>query len=205
MLISDVLVDLLLMVPHCPEPVAERALRNSMRRFCRATYALRATSDDIEIGPGDDSLDLLEACPTGTEPVALLEIALDGRALTATTAYLDPLFPISAGTPSSYWSESEHKVRLWPAAEHSHKARVVVALSTRETSDIVPDLLGNRWRDGILGGAQQTLCLHPGQPYTDRELAAIGAAQYLAAVGTARIEGNRLLGRELRVAARRFA
>lgn len=69
--------DLMPLVPSCPEPVAELALRRAAQRFCDLSRAWRVVLDPITLAEGIDAYDV--ELPQRTELVRIEAAKLNGH------------------------------------------------------------------------------------------------------------------------------
>lgn len=209
MLLTSLLPDLILMVPGCPEPTAERALRDAARQFCRDTYVIAELSEEIPTAAGDPTVALSDLAESQREIVGVLEMYLDGRIIKQVSR--DWLRNKSrkfssalAGTPSEAYSIGETQLRLSPTPDDAYTLQFLLATAPTATATQIADDLGNRWKHALIGRAVSILCAHPEREYTNLKLVDYGARQYFAGVGKARVEVNRSFGRDARVVMRGF-
>lgn len=192
--LKDFLPDLLPYVAGCPEPVALRAIRMAARRFCYDTWAVTADSGVLMINPGQVELDLSDAVDTGLVPIGLVQMELGGLKQTLVGRYGNGIKANDALT-----------ITLPSTPSSPTPFRGVIAVAPNTVTESLPDELGHRWRDAIIGGAAASLAGVPATVYASPDIVAGGAATYLRGVGNARIEAARLYGGQVVTKGRRFA
>lgn len=197
----------MLYAPGCPEPTAIRALMESARRFCRDSYIIQRTLDPIQITADTFILELNDEVDRSVEVIAVRSVTVDGQAVEITPedflrsrrAHLDNP-PV--GKPRSAWLEGENTLHLFPTSDDDYEVFVKVCVSPTAEAKVIDDELGNRWKDGVIGGAIERVCVVPGQLFSSATMATYGQRMYAESVGKARIEANRSFSRTERVALR---
>lgn len=206
MLLTDLIPDLVLYVPGCPEPTMVRALRDAARRFCRDTYVITTLTDPAPTVVDESLVDLNDFADGQTEVIAVLDMMVDGEASASTPRdWLRNRYPRyinRSGRPTAAYLEGETRLRLWPTPDAVYELQFVVATAPKATATQIDDDLGNRWKEAVIGKATFILASQSGVSYTSADNALLGAQMYARGVGQGRIELNRSFGRSTAVVQR---
>lgn len=204
MLLSSLFPDLVLMVPGCPEPTMERALREAARQFCRDTYVVTEYTDPTDTVAGEQVIELTGLLDSSLEVVAVLETVVDGAVVppvpqalmrNASRAYA----AAAPGAPRATYGLSERELLLWPTPDAVYTVQFLVATAPTAAATRIADDLGGRWKYALIGKAASILAIQPNQAYSSSGVATHGELQYRSEVGKARVELNRSFGRGTRV------
>lgn len=206
--LTDLVPDLALMVPGCPTPTMERALREAARQFCRETYAVSEVLGPETTVAGEAEIELRGLVAGQKEVVSVLETLVDGIALPPQPLdwlrTTDARYQLRApGAPKATYRVGETKLALWPTPDGEYTVQFLVATSPTATASHLEDDLVNRWKGALIGGALATLCVHQGVSYSAPAMSKMGLEQYRSGVGKARVELNRSFGRQTHAAPRR--
>lgn len=201
--LSSLVPDLVLMVPGCPEPTMERALRDAARAFCRDTYLISELTDTTTTDPGESAVELAGLVSGQKEIVALMDVRVDGQFVGQTSidtvresiGFLDA----TTGRPRAAYQLGSQTVMLWPTPDAAYEVQFLVVTAPTSTATQLDDDLGNRWSEAVVNKAATTLMLQPGKPYSNPQLAMVTMQSYKHDVDRARIEFNRSYGRNLHV------
>lgn len=207
--ISGLLPDLVLMVPGCPEPTMERAIRDAAREFCRDAAAIIELTYPDTSPAGEGVMELAGLASAQKEISSLLEVRIDGSVIGQLP--LDYLrgrvdYPTTAaGRPRAAFQTGPSQVTLWPTPDQAYDVQFLVSTAPTATATrLDPDLAG-RWRSAVIHRAMAALAMQPDKSYTNPQLVAAGMALYRTEVSRARIEFNRSFGRSARVVPRGHA
>lgn len=159
--LSAFLPDLMPLVPSCPEPVAEHAVRRAAQRFCEMTRAWRVTLDpviavrniveyDLEL-PAQAELVRLEAAKMGTERIAIAT----------------PAAALAGGTEAFIYCPDGKTLQLNPKPQATQQIVITANLKPANGATDVQDFLADRYMEVIARGAASTLKQHPSKAYTD--------------------------------------
>lgn len=192
--LSTLFYKLMPFAPGLSEVVAERFMLEACREFCRDTMAI--TSDLVEVLVQDPVVTV--DAPTGLESAGILRITHQGRTLwskaeQAVDAILGNIAYESlpeGNSPQAVIVLDENRFRVVPGPSENLTFAVRIAVAPTATATEVPDELVARWYDAIVSGALKELLMHPGQQYTNVNMAAVHAARYQAQVVQARIKVN---------------
>lgn len=209
MLLTSLFQDLLLYVPGCPEPLAQYALVEAARKFCRDTFVITSVTDPITTTAGSNTLDLTQFSDGQTEIIGIIDVTSNELEIdTKSFDWLKRRFPwwqdISNAPPALVVGTSENQAFLWPTPDDSYTLQLTVATAPVQTALTIADDLGNRWKEAVLGYAMFRLCSQKGQAYTDPQMATLGLQMYSSDRNKARIEKNRAFGRSTQVTLRGF-
>ena len=184
-LVPEIVVD----IPNCPNPVALRALRDTMMDFCRRSESW-IVYDDFAVtvaSQPDVVLNLLD----NTRIVKILSLTHNGTPLQpASEKVLDNQihsWRSEEGIPRAFFEMLGNKVRLYPIPEETKVGLVkgsIALAPTRSATEMDEDLVDN-WLEGIVAGAQHRLMMMPNQPWTDPNRAGPLYGLYETTVGHA--------------------
>jgi hypothetical protein len=154
------LPDVLPMVPGCPEPVAELAIKRAAQRFCELTRAWRVTLDAVTLSAGEDTYDL--PLPDRSELVRIESARLADR-------------DIAVATPNgersrfeSYLSCDDGRTLVMnPLPAAALDLRLIVTAKPSNEALGVEDFIYGRYAPIIAMGAIGLLKQHPAKTYTD--------------------------------------
>lgn len=79
-------------------------------------------------------------------------------------------------------------IRLYPGSKEAASLDLYVVLVPQRDSRMIPDHIGEEWRDAIVHGALSRLLLQSGKPWTSPEKAAYHKHEFALAVRNARQE-----------------
>ena len=210
MRVVDLAKELLAWAPGCPGLLARRELVRSAQRFCRATHAVTRPSGDFVLAAGIGEVSLLDYTPSGEVPLRAVDLRIEGLPAMQTTEsaiatdWRRPTDFVSGRSPS-FLMLGETALRVYPYSDISQTLSFRLATMPSDKATTLADDLAVEWREAILGGALQRICVVPGQPYTSSDHASMGASWFATGVNLAKIEVNRSHGAAVRVTMRPFA
>lgn len=189
-------------VPDCPELVAVNAVRNACIEFAEQTDFVRYVMDPITTRPfvGTYDLDL----PSGTVLGRIIQAFHDDFPLKPITEDL-----AESISPGGDWRQNTGNPRYilqmddpaqviitpMPQERHVGGLKLIVSLKPSRDSTTCDDQLRERFAEDIAAGAIARLYSIKGQPYYDPQAAVIYRAKFVAAMGKAKRERSRALGR----------
>ena len=186
---KDILPEILIDIPNCPNPIAQRALRDCLMDFCRRSEAWHVRQE-YGVTIADQPNAVLEL-PEHTRFVKVLSLTHDGQSLNpASEKMLDNQvydWRSHKGAPRSFFEVAGQEVRLYPTPTETTTGTLsgTIAISpTRSATDIDEDLF-DRWLEGIVAGTQYRLFLMPDKSWTNPQLAAILMDKYETVIGHA--------------------
>ncbi len=199
-------------VPGCPRPNAVQALRDACIELCERSGVLVQTTEaipleagvaeyEVPLEPGTTLHRVLKAWH-GARPVALL-------ARQQVTAVEPFVAGQSSGSPVGLHTTGRESVLLFPTPDTdaaSAHLRLEVALKPRRDANAVPDELFDDWVEVVVHGALQRLASQPGTPFSNPDLAVMGANMFVNGVGRAKKAAAKGRTRsDMRVQSRTFA
>jgi hypothetical protein len=191
-------------VPSCAYPVVVDYIRDSAIRVCERTLAWQYTPAALTLTAGQPEYNF--APPPDTVVQAVMRAEFDGTpaeiltydAAVATIPDWPAATTVSAeiadlgSEPRSLTQVGVGRYRVFPMpdAERSYKLAMTFALKPARGSSDMDQAVFDEFEDAILHGALQHLLVLPNVDWTDRELAAYHAKQFLFAVTSARAKTN---------------
>ena len=174
-------------VPGCPQPVIEQYVRDAAIEACERTLAYRYVQNKIALTTG--VYDYPYEPPTNTEVHAVLNASIDGNPLTPLPfeEFQDrfPKWPdfVAAdyGVPKylSQLDADTFVVTPSPDSLKTYELRMIVAVKPLRTSYDMDTTVFDELENLIVHGALQNLLILPERTWSDRELAAFHAKQYV--------------------------
>ncbi len=185
-------------VPGCPQPVIEQYVRDAAINACEKTLAYRHVQSKIPLTTG--VYDYPYDPPTNTEVHAVLSASIDGSPMTSLPleSFQDKFpkwpdfLPAEYGCPK-YLSQLDADtfiVTPTPDALKTYEIRMVIAVKPLRSSIDMDTTTFDELEDLILHGALQNLLILPERTWSDRELAAFHAKQYLYKAAERRARAN---------------
>jgi len=191
-------------VPGCPQETMLQYIRDSAIRACEKTLAWRYTQPKFNLIPGvpqysyskpfDTEVHALFAAWLNNEP--LDRLTLD-EAIERYPTWVDTY--TAAADIAEYGSEpraitqiNPHQYVLLPLpdAAATYTVRMIYALKPSRTAAEMDEVIFSDLEDVILHGALQHLLVLPDTNWSDRELAAYHARQFLSQVTERRARAN---------------
>ena len=186
-LFSDLVDRMASSAPGCPQPVMITYIRDAAIEVCERTLAWRYEQPDIRLTPGviDYSFEPL----TSTEVHAILTASSnDTRITPITLEHLHSIFPSypdadtdDRGTPQYFTHVDPDTFYIGPPpnADTTYDVKMFVALKPLRDSTGMDKSIMDDLETVIMHAALQALLVLPEQPWSDRELAAYHAKQYV--------------------------
>ena len=209
--LTDFLSRLIPMVPGCPQPVALQALRDAAIDFCERTMIVRHVTDPVTVRPGEPTYDI--DLPSESAVVRVLNVWYGGSRLElapaqTVTAHGAYVIGGDLGSPTAAYVLEPATVRLFPVPDARQDRALIVQAATKptRTAKSVAAILFDDWAEAIVGGALARLAVMPGNSFSNPDMAALGASQFLAGVNAAKLEARkgRVVG-DVRVIGRTFS
>lgn len=210
--LDDFLTRLSPLVPGCPHPVAIQALRDASIELCERSSVVQVFTDAISLSAGVAEYDV--PVDNGVTVHRVLKAWHGSRLLALlpreqVTAKAPFVAADSSGTPVGLYPTGRDVVVLFPtpdADSTGETVRLEVAVKPTRTATAVPDELFDDWVEVVVHGALARLAVQPGTPYSNPDLAAMGAAGFINGVGRAKKAAAKGKTRsDLRMAGRTFA
>ena len=182
----------------CPNPVIQNYVARAAREVCERTLAYRYEHADVTLTAGDYSEDYVPA--SNTEVHAILSASVNETPMKiAPFGAVQRLFPLWPLTDADYrgfpqyitqFSPTQFYIAPTPDAGATYVVDMVVALKPTITATGLEAEIANELETAIQHRALQHLLVLPEKPWTDRELAAYHARQYIFAVTERRARTN---------------
>ena len=186
----DVLPEIIIDVPNCPNPIAQRALRDCLMDFCRRSEAWHVRQD-YGVTVADQPNAVLDI-PEHTRFVKVLSLTHDGHPLNpASEKMLDNQvdnWRSHKGCPHAFYEVADREIRLYPTPTETEVGVLSGTLSiapTRSATEIDADLFDS-WLEGIVAGAQYRLFMMPDKSWTHPQLAMMLSETFETAITHAR-------------------
>jgi hypothetical protein len=191
-------------VPGCPRQTITQYVRDAAIMTCERTLAWRYQQPEFNLTPGTYVYNYTK--PADTRVHALFGTMMNGSPLDVLT--LDQaltLYPSWAdkyttsgdieefgSQPRSITQISPHQFAVLPLpdAEATYTMRMFYALKPTRDASGMDEVMFDELEDVILHGALQQLLVLPGAHWSDRELAAYHAKQYLFQLSERRARAN---------------
>lgn len=191
-------------VPSCSYPVVVDYIRDAAIRVCERTLAWRYTPEPVTLTPGRPEYDF--PTPPDTQVQAVLRVGLNGTPLGYVpydyAAQTVPDWPdvttdpaeiaAEGGEPRQIAEVTPGRYRLFPMpdAAKTYTLDMTFALKPARTAVDMDKAVFDEFEDAILHNTLQHLLVLPGVDWSDRELAAYHAKQFLFTVTSARARMN---------------
>jgi len=174
-------------VPGCPWPVIENAIRDAAIEACERTLAWRYIQPSITLTPG--IYDYPYEIPTGTEVHAFITSTVNDRDILPVTLEEAqrryPYWPSSDTDDQSFPQRIVHfdadnfYVAPAPDSATTYLIQMTLALKPLRTADNMDQTAFDELEETIVHGALQRLFVIPDMNWSDKELAAYHAKQYI--------------------------
>lgn len=185
-------------VPGCPQPVIEQHIRDSAIEVCERTLAWRYQQPSIRLTPG--VYEYAYNNPTQSEVHAFLTATVNGVPLEPVT--LEQLYGSYPDWPNLA-TDKRANPRLicqldpdnfvlapLPDATVAYDLKMIVALKPLRTATGMDKTVFDDIENVIMHGALQHLLVMPNKNWSDRELAAYHAKQYISKTTERRARAN---------------
>lgn len=194
MLLRDLLDDVRSDV-QAPDLTLLDAVQKAASEFFHQSGAWVETLDPIELVEGVYEYGL--SLPSGARAARLHEGAIkNGSApMVSVTEREFFTFDLTADGNPGYLalSESTGSAFVWPvpsAAAAGNQVSMRVTIAPNRECDTIPDLLGEKWREGIIAGAKARLMRMPKRDWTDPMLSGVHDAIFWDYVARAKREAT---------------
>jgi hypothetical protein len=184
-------------LPAVPEPVALRALADSVKEFCKRSHIWQEDLPAVRTRVGVTNFDL--APDTGTIVVAVKEVRLAGERIPPAPKELSQILTNtlpSAAKPAAWMQVSPNQIQLLNATEAVEllTVRAAITLAQGQTEIELPDDLVDEYAEDLAAGAKGRLVMQRGQPWYAPEAAGDYRRQYYVAVNQAKFRAMTSLG-----------
>lgn len=186
-------------VPGCPHATIVQYIRDSAIRTCERTLYWRYQVPLFNLLPGVSEYTYDK--PDNTDVHVVFEAVVNGRPLERLTMEkaieMGPLtLPADAladgSTPQviTQINADRYVILPLPDAERTYQCRMFVALKPKRNATGMEEFIFDELEEVIMHGALQHLLVLPDQPWSDRELAAYHAKQYVFQIAERRARAN---------------
>lgn len=179
-------------VPNAPQQLVLEAVRDSAIRTCERTLAWKYIPASFALTPSTAEYSWSTYVPAGSTVTAIDEAFINDSPLKRvsydTLRCIVPDWTSSSGSPS-YISEVSYDKFITlptPDAVTTYTMRLHLALKPTRSATGFDQVFFNDLEEIIMHGALQHLLVLPGVAWTDRELAAYHAKQYVYRVNERR-------------------
>lgn len=178
-------------LPGCPKALALAAVKRATVELCRSAYVWIQDLGPMDVISGQAEYDC--PLPSGSVPVIMLSLTLNGLPLRAATAEeLDENHPgwtaLMGSRPTRYLVPALGRLRLAPIPSQDLNAALVprMALAPAQDAAGVEDLIFEQWAAAVAHGAKAELLMLRGKAWTEPTLAEHHARQFRLHVQRAR-------------------
>lgn len=191
-------------VPGCPQETMFQYIRDAAIRACEKTLAWRYTQPKFNLTPGVPQYSYNK--PFDTDVHAVFAVWLNDDPLDRLTldeaierypAWVDTYTVAEdiaefGSEPRAITQLNPHQYVILPLpdAEKTYTVRMIYALKPSRTATEMDEVIFNDLEEVIMHGALQHLLVLPNTNWSDRELAAYHAKQFLAQVTERRARAN---------------
>ena len=195
---SSLVRDVVMYAPHCPEHVAQHAVKLTCIDFCRRTHWWKYTSDPIDVTAAESAYQV--EVPNGTEPISVVA-----------AWYKDsPLWPMGfstknrfqfknlnsmSGTPQAFSHDTPTEVVLSPVPKDTVASALVltVAIAPKRTANGADRDMMERYFDALVSGALARVYAIPNEPFSSADAALAREKMYRVEATKAKIDANKAL------------
>ena len=195
---SDIVNRLSPSVPGCPQPVIEQYVRDAAIEACERTLAWRYEQPSIRLTKG--AAEYAYESPTDAETHAFITATCNDEQLTPVTLErLYDLYPKWPNQDSTEYATPRYITQLdpdhfmvapQPDATVSYDIRMIICLKPLRTSTKMDKSVLDDLETVIMHGALQHLLVLPDRSWSDRELAAYHAKQFIFKLAERRARTN---------------
>ena len=179
------------LVPSCPNPSVEHAVRAACIEFCDQTHFLTDTMDQITFVAGENTYEV--DVPTGyvlSQPVVLFANGL--QLVRKAPHELEQLFgrldwqEVTGTTPCYFTMFNTYEIVLAPTPDATGVVTGRIAYTPSRTATEVDDQVFESYAEVIADGALAQIYMHPDQPYTSATLALAHRSKFDAGIANAK-------------------
>lgn len=160
-------------IPDCLEPVIDEYVHIAAVELCRRSLKWTEVKASVTLDSGDFPYSV--PVTAGTRIVKVLSVVIDGVSLersdVETEEQANGDWRTTTGTPRSFVEESSGTLMIVPPPSTSVDVAIEVAVEPSPSGTAIDDTVYiEHWRD-IQAGAISMLCVMPGKPWTDANIA----------------------------------
>lgn len=202
-LISDLLPEVLVEASGCPNLLATRALRRAAREFCKQSGYWRAElTSTLTLEDATPEYSLTDLLPSDAVLDGVLSVIResDGEEVKSKSPLqLDAMstdWRDETGEPEFYTQFAPTSIRIVPyPTTTTDSLRILARYTLSRTATTIPDVVLDRYDEGIFAGAVANLLQTPKQPWSNATRALDFEAQFQAAIAEAQSEAERFFSR----------
>lgn len=181
-------------VPGCPYPMIVEYIRDSAIRVCERTLAWRYQPALFNLTAS--VAEYTYSKPANADVHAVFDVLVNSNALQKLTleqaTYQWPEWTAQESTPAAICQLTPDKYIILPTPDNQRTYEVLMflALKPKRTATGMEEVVFNELEDVIIHGTLQQLLVLPNTNWSDRELAAYHAKQYLFHLTERRARAN---------------
>jgi hypothetical protein len=185
-------------VPGCPNPTIQSYVARAAREVCERTLAYRYSHDEVTLTAADFSYTY--APPANTEVHGIISAKVNtARIVVLPYEQVQSKYPLWPSTDAdqqgqplyiTQFSPTQYYLAPTPDAVETYDLNMVVALKPTISATGLEAEIANELETAIQHRALQHLLVLPEKPWSDRELAAYHARQYIFSVTERRARAN---------------
>ena len=170
--LEDFFPHIQLFAPACPEPTANKFVREAAMEFCRRTRAWRETDTFPLAGHEIETM----CVPPHSELFEIEAAWIDGEQLTPARYSNVAMLAHESGKPKYISQTSPNSIRLFPPGPGD--LTISMFLVPAQEAEFLPDFLFDQYAQVISWGALREICLLPNQPFTNPDMATMFAGRF---------------------------
>lgn len=190
--------DVVMYAPHCPEHVAEHAVKMTVIDFCNRTHWWKYKSDPIDLEADEKAYGI--EVPNGTDPISVEAAWYNNMPLSplgfASKNRFQPIdLDARRSRPLAFTQNEDKEVILSPVPEKSETGVLVLltAIRPKRSATGADGEMLERWFDGLVNGALARVYAIPNQPFTNADAALAREKFYREQATKARIDANKAM------------
>lgn len=176
MTLDEFLPHLLPDLPGCPDTLVKQQLLFACIEFCTETHAWNEIQEPITLIDKISEIDI--DTPTGARIVAVKDVWASNRKLRPVTMTqlfeLIPNWQTAEGSEPTYYNASTdyRSIRIFPKPIGANRQAITlrVAYTPTMSATTIPDEIGIRFWDGLIGGTKARLMVTPGKSWSNAAL-----------------------------------
>lgn len=183
---TDLLPEVLAVLPSAPDPVIVRAIRNAARELCEDTRCYRHQIENETVLASQAEFEFF--LPDDTVLVAPMEITVDGYPVLPTSVQMlnedDPEWRTQTATHPTHYIRSADDldtIRFYPIPDTTYTTvglRGQVAIKPSRSATSVSDVFLDRYETVLVDGALGRLFMQEGAPWYNPNQAGYHAASF---------------------------
>lgn len=175
-------------LPEASDPAIEAAVLDAATRFCTEAYVWTEAgfAQDLRAGVAEYFINP----PRDGQVQAVLGVYVDGQPITVFPMDGYPYGTTASGTPYSAFVTDNNRLMLYPTPDADRTGALVVRVAAipRPGAKSLPDVLFDRYRNGIRHGALMALKGKSGESWYDPNAVAMHSAEFRKEISRARAD-----------------